>query len=100
MQGFKQYVEMYMKGTSSEDTDVIYEKVGDRWEVALTASDQNFKQVSFVNSIATTRGGTHVDYIADQICRSMISNIRKKTEKSTVTVRASEVRIIPFSFIY
>ncbi|CAL1137291.1 unnamed protein product, partial [Cladocopium goreaui] len=53
--------------------------VNDRWEVALGLTDgsgfqqakgpaaiQPLKQVSFVNSINTSRGGTHVSYITDQ----------------------------------
>lgn len=34
---------------------VIYEQVNPRWEVAITMSDRGFQQVSFVNSIATTK---------------------------------------------
>lgn len=39
----------------------------DRWQVIVSISDGEFKQVSFVNSICTTRGGSHVDYITNQI---------------------------------
>lgn len=30
-------------------------QLNDRWEVALTVSDKGFQQVSFVNSIATSK---------------------------------------------
>ena len=43
--------------------------VNNRWEVAVTVSDGQFSQVSFVNSICTYKGGTHVTYIADQVVR-------------------------------
>jgi DNA gyrase/topoisomerase IV subunit B len=43
--------------------------VNNRWEVAVTVSDGQFAQVSFVNSICTYKGGTHVTYIADQVVR-------------------------------
>ncbi|XP_062109563.1 DNA topoisomerase 2-like [Humulus lupulus] len=36
----------------------ITEKVNDRWEVCVSLSDGQFQQVSFVNSIATIKGGT------------------------------------------
>ena len=36
-------------------------------QVCLAASDKGFQQISFVNSIATTKGGRHVDYIMDQV---------------------------------
>lgn len=35
--------------------NVIHETVNDRWEVCLTMSEKGFQQVSFVNSIATTK---------------------------------------------
>lgn len=43
------------------------EATNDHWEVIVSVSDSEFKQVSFVNSICTFRGGTHVNMIADQI---------------------------------
>lgn len=58
VQGFKQYVELYTKGTNDDEGEplkVIYEQVNERWEVALTVSDKGFQQISFVNSIATTK---------------------------------------------
>lgn len=33
----------------------------------ISHSDGQFNQVSFVNSICTTNGGSHVNYVADQI---------------------------------
>ncbi|KIH45796.1 ATPase/histidine kinase/DNA gyrase B/HSP90 domain protein, partial [Ancylostoma duodenale] len=58
VQGFKQYVEQYTKdltGPTGEPIKVVYESVNERWEVALTVSEKGFQQVSFVNSIATTK---------------------------------------------
>ena len=37
-----------------------------RMQVFATLSDGQFQQISFVNSIATTKGGTHVTYVCDQ----------------------------------
>lgn len=34
---------------------IVHEGVNERWEVCLTLSDKGFQQVSFVNSIATTK---------------------------------------------
>ena len=45
----------------------VFEKVSDRWEVCIAASDDGFQQISFANSIATTKGGTHVAHVADQV---------------------------------
>lgn len=64
---FSKYVDMYLGQDSPlpkiRDKDVDT----DRWQVIVTISDGEFKQVSFVNSICTSRGGSHVDYITNQI---------------------------------
>lgn len=44
-----------------------YALVG-RWEMAVVLSeDSQARQVSFVNSICTTKGGTHVKSISDML---------------------------------
>lgn len=95
IQGFKQYVEQYTKditGPTGEPAKVVYESVNERWEVALTVSEKGFQQVSFVNSIATTKGGRHVDYVADQMVSKLIDVIKKKVGKSTVNVKPFQVK--------
>ncbi|VDM95380.1 unnamed protein product [Thelazia callipaeda] len=85
VQGFKQYVEQYVNkyvDSNGEAYKIVYELVNLRWEVALTISDRGFQQVSFANSIATTKGGRHVDYIVDQITSQLIDVIKKKIGKS------------------
>ena len=47
-----------MKGKVDEADQplkVVSDIVNDRWEVALALSDKGFQQVSFVNSISTTK---------------------------------------------
>ncbi|RKP39288.1 DNA topoisomerase [Dimargaris cristalligena] len=62
----------------------IYETPSPRWEIAFAVSDGQFQQVSFVNSICTTKGGTHVSHIADQIAARLVEAVKKKV-KSTIT---------------
>jgi DNA topoisomerase-2 len=38
-----------------------------RWEIVFALSDGEHNQVSFVNSIATIRGGTHVNAVAKKL---------------------------------
>ena len=95
IKNFKQYVEMYITSAAAEAADasggaaqskptIIHEQVHERWEVAFAVSDGSFQQVSFANSIATTKGGTHVNYIADQISKNLIASIAKKNKAAAV----------------
>lgn len=58
VKNFKDYVDLYIKGKEDDGGNplkVVYENCGQRWEVAVTLSDKGFQQMSFVNSIATTK---------------------------------------------
>lgn len=41
---------------------VVNETVNERWEVCLTMSEKGFQQISFVNSIATTKVSKAYNY--------------------------------------
>ncbi|KAI1098044.1 type II DNA topoisomerase [Jackrogersella minutella] len=106
---FKKYCEMYAKaiarergdeeGSDASNSTVILEdsKGHPRWEIGFAVSDGSFQQVSFVNSIATTTGGTHVNYISDQICESLLKTLNKK--KKGHTLKANHIRNHIFIFI-
>lgn len=54
VKNFKEYADLYLKDRNDMDkSPLIYEKVHDRWEIAISLSEKGFQQVSFVNSIAT-----------------------------------------------
>ncbi len=92
--GFKEYVELFVKDKEDEvgnPIKVAYEAVNDRWEIAATVSDRGFQQNSFVNSIATTRGGKHVDYVTDQIV-GKLADIIKKKNKAGISVKPFQIR--------
>lgn len=68
---FKDYVSLYV--------DEFVEEQSDNWYVAVAASDNDtFSQVSFVNGIDTYNGGSHVDYVANQIVNKLRDYIKKK----------------------
>ncbi|KAH0626856.1 hypothetical protein JD844_002113 [Phrynosoma platyrhinos] len=101
VKGFRSYVDLYVKDKLDETGNplkVIHEQVNDRWEVCLTMSEKGFQQVSFVNSIATTKGGRHVDYIADQIVNKLIDVVKKKN-KGGVGVKPFQVKNHMWVFI-
>lgn len=116
IRNFKEYVEMYVKAMNKKrqsegdmaEADaqkkpkIIYKMLDDpkskgRWEIAFGVSDTQFNQVSFVNSIATTSGGTHVTYIADQIVDKVGAALKKKHKNSQV--KPFQIRNNMFIFI-
>uniref|UniRef100_A0AAQ5XY53 DNA topoisomerase 2 n=1 Tax=Amphiprion ocellaris TaxID=80972 RepID=A0AAQ5XY53_AMPOC len=92
--GFRSYVDLYVKDKLDETgvaLKVVNENVNDRWEVCLTMSEKGFQQISFVNSIATTKGGRHIDYVVDQIVSKLIEVVKKKN-KAGVSVKPFQVK--------
>ena len=69
---------------------VIYETPNERWHIAVadTPTDKFF-QMSFVNGIWTSKGGTHVDSIAYQVVSHMVEYLETKKK---VKVKPSLVR--------
>jgi DNA topoisomerase-2 len=77
VKNFQQYIDIYL-GQKSEMARV-YEEANERWEYAVSLSPTHeFTQISFVNGIATFKGGKHVDYIIGQITRRLVEYIEKK----------------------
>ncbi|EFO86230.1 CRE-TOP-2 protein [Caenorhabditis remanei] len=93
VKGFEDYVKMYTSQFTNdgEPIKVAYEQVGDRWQVALALSEKGFQQVSFVNSIATTKGGRHVDYVADQMVAKFIDSIKRKLSKTAMNIKPFQI---------
>jgi len=85
---FKDYCTMYVN-------EVFFEE-SSRWKIAVGISDNSFQQVSFVNSVETRDGGTHVEYIANQIASWMREQIKKKYK---FDIKPSELRNHIFLFV-
>jgi DNA topoisomerase-2 len=75
VKSFDKYVDLYCSGK-------VYERISDGWEVAVAAqpSSGGLQQVSFVNGVATLRGGKHVDHIVAQVTRRVcdLASARQK----------------------
>jgi hypothetical protein len=70
-------------GDVDKEGFVAYETIYDeqnvkRWEVAVLRSPTgDFNQISFVNSVYTPGGGTHVTYILDKVVKAFQGIIEK-----------------------
>ncbi|CAE7523479.1 top-2 [Symbiodinium natans] len=59
-----------------------YAQLNKRWQVLVARSDgDGFAQNSFVNAISTPKGGTHVNYILDQLVDAIASKASKQAGK-------------------
>tara|TARA_B100000963_G_scaffold346874_1_gene352600 strand:- start:1295 stop:5023 length:3729 start_codon:yes stop_codon:yes gene_type:complete len=73
---FEKYIDLYI-GPKSEVKRAYEESLG--WQIVATSSEDDvFEHVSFVNGIYTSRGGTHVDYVCDQIKSKFADYLKKK----------------------
>eukprot|EP00116_Pleurobrachia_bachei_P015102 sb/3475364/ len=97
---------MYIAASRNDEVDeenkkanLVYEKVNDRWEIAVGTSQKGFQQVSFVNSIATTKGGTHVDMVTSQVVAKVQAACMKKVPKGGVDIKPAQVKQHLFVFI-
>lgn len=105
IKNFKQYVEMYVAAIQEisgapkeEDASgpkpvIVYdqsENNGRVWEVGFAVSDGTARQVSFVNNIATIKGGKHVEHVEQQIVDRILEHVSKG--KKSAPVKANQVR--------
>lgn len=76
---FESYVNLYFH-KDKKNVETFYERCGERWEIciAVVPDQYQFQQVSFVNSICTIRGGTHVFHVTEQITNKLSDIINKK----------------------
>jgi DNA topoisomerase-2 len=96
VKNFKAYVDLYVEsaaaaaaeasgGAAQNKQTVIYERIDNRWEIGFTVTDAgSLQHVSFANSIATIKGGTHVNIVADQIVKGLLAQIEKKNKGAKV----------------
>ena len=90
---FEKYINLYL-GENKTDVPRVFmtipnEDVGSvaiipHWEIAVALSDDGFKHTSFVNGISTSEGGTHVNYIRDQLTRKLGKLIRDKNPSASL----------------
>ncbi|VFQ77766.1 unnamed protein product [Cuscuta campestris] len=96
VKSFKDYCELYLLSSSDESPKSEYVRVNDRWEVCVSLRE-GFQQVSFVNGIATIKGGTHVDYVANQIANHIAALVNRKNKNANA--KANSVRNYLWVFV-
>ena len=67
------------------------------WDIGVSISERGFKQISFVNGIQTTNGGSHVDYIVSQLIRKIGDYIQAKHK--SIKIRPNQIKDYLFLFV-
>jgi DNA topoisomerase-2 len=71
--------EDYINLCYDETPILVYSEFSDRWKVGCVfAPDNGNHQTSFVNGTSTYEGGSHVEYILDQIVSQVTNHIKLK----------------------
>ena len=84
---------MYLKDQGESPVKIIEKsKENKRWKLVVSFSEGQFQQVSFVNSICTIRGGTHVNSVTDRICTSIIVEVKKKYKKLKLKIKNFQIK--------
>jgi len=84
IKSFQDYCKLYLP---DDDENVVYfeDKTSKRWEVVISTNkkttERDLHQVSFVNSICTTKGGMHVDYLLRQVKTIVDKKLHKRNSK-------------------
>ena len=93
---FERYIDMYIGGKT--ETKRHYAQPDERWEIcACSSTDHTFMQASIVNGICTSKGGKHVEYIANQITKKLAEYINSK--KKGTDLKPQHIRNNMFLFV-
>jgi DNA topoisomerase-2 len=78
---FKEYADLYVEGGFFEKSE--------NWEIVVVPSNVGYQTISYVNSIETKDGGTHVNFVQGQIVDRLRQMIYKKHK---VDIKPNDIR--------
>ena len=94
---FTKYIDLYFPGESNHKKVI---DIGDEnWKVCVIYDPTDtleHQSISFVNGICTSRGGTHVDHVANQIVNKLKECIYKKNKQLTIKPNMIKENLIFF----
>jgi DNA topoisomerase-2 len=90
IKNFEDYMNLY------KESSICQSNKENTWYFGITNSEEGFQQVSFVNSTDTYDGGTHLDYITNQILSKIRDFIKKKWKTD---IKPSDIKNHIFIFL-
>ncbi len=79
---FKKYAKQY------DENALCYES--DKVQLAIGTSEDGFRHLSYVNAIHTKVGGSHIDYVMDELSNELIPLIKRKFKIDVNKARIKE----------
>lgn len=90
---FKDYIKLF----PNSGEEMFYEKINENWEIGLVKSPIDlFTNVSMVNGISTIIGGTHVNYIINNMVSPLKSSLERGVKGVNIKVNDIKNRILLF----
>ena len=90
---FTKYVDNYFppEGNHVKVLDIT----DDNWKIAVVfdpTDTLDHQNISFVNGICTIRGGTHVDYVVNQIVKKISATLAKKKNMKNLNIKPAMIK--------
>lgn len=90
---FKDYMKLFV----TKSDEMFYEKINDNWEIGVMQSpNDSFTQMSMVNGISTLVGGTHVNYINNNLVNAIKPQLERGVKGLNIKVNDIKNRLLLF----
>jgi len=88
IKSFEDYIKMYY---ADENINLIYQDFNERWSVGVVFdTNSGYQHMTFVNKINTFQGGTHLNYIVNQIIEKVTTYITDKHKN--LKIKPSQIK--------
>ena len=88
IKSFEDYIKMYY---ADENINLIYQDFNERWSVGVVFdTNSGYQHMTFVNKISTFQGGTHLNYIVNQIIDKVTTHITDKHKN--LKIKPSQIK--------
>jgi DNA gyrase/topoisomerase IV subunit B len=88
---FKLYMELHYP-----EEIIFLDDSNECWKIGIIYKQDSYDTISFVNSINTYHGGTHVTHVTDQIYKYLMELIKKKNKDIKITNQLLKDNLIFF----
>ena len=90
---FTKYIDLYFPEGSEHQK--VLDITDENWKVCVVydpTDKMDHQNISFVNGICTNRGGSHVDYVANQIVTKIKAKVTKRLKKTKVDIKPNMIK--------